>query len=741
MTPLLALLPILPQLTNVCPSGCPHTTLQEAVDSVEDGGTALITIDAQVLDGGTVIDGKKSITVLPFLTPAEIGGILLALQSGDFTSAIQDLDTLEAVTLTHTASAGEATLVADEGSLTLLGVAIDGGLARAIDTTDTDVTMLATTVFGRGIVSEGGLVRVHGGSLTVTGGGFRDGSAAGQGGLVSATDADVSLTLTSLTNGDAAYGACLFVEATDPVKPHIVTLAQTSFSSCDSSVGGGAAYMIGALDVSIADSTMLDSTSSNGGGLALLGPELTAVVSTSAIDDCLAFNDGGGLYIDGAHVTVDQSSITNSSAFYGGGVSVRNAGELVLLDAQIDENAALYDGGGVHVQGGTYRATDTRLFGNVSERGDGGALWLGEGATWAEDIRTTMCGNLAGSGGGVRADLSAETTVHNLRLLDNIADLDGGGLFHTGAALELEFANLLGNSAGRGSGGAILTSGQMSLNNVLIAYNLGSVAIVPRTDEGLVLIGPTLWFGNERGDLDGLSPTDPGAVFADPILDRYVAGDNCLVAQDWPTWNSPMRDAGTPGEAHHDPDGTTADIGAYGGPLADIDLWETDRDADGVPQIYDCDEGNPAVHPGAIDEPYDGIDADCQFDDDFDADGDGFRPMEDGGEDCNDMDASVYPGAVEDPVGPVDGNCDGLLDADGDGFERATSSEDLVDADCDDSNPAVYPGAPELGAEADYNCDGFVDGARIYRLTGCHTSAHAPRSAAAWLSSFARRRE
>jgi hypothetical protein len=37
----------------------------------------------------------------------------------------------------------------------------------------------------------------------------------------------------------------------------------------------------------------------------------------------------------------------------------------------------------------------------------------------------------------------------------------------------------------------------------------------------------------------------------------------------------------------------------------------------------DCDDADPDVHPGAVDVRYDGVDADCALDDDFDHDGDG----------------------------------------------------------------------------------------------------------------------
>ena len=81
------------------------------------------------------------------------------------------------------------------------------------------------------------------------------------------------------------------------------------------------------------------------------------------------------------------------------------------------------------------------------------------------------------------------------------------------------------------------------------------------------------------------------------------------------------------------------------------------------------------MYPGAEDEPYDGIDSDCQKDNDFDQDGDGFVPskyvmrrtLPDPGReililpggDCDDDDPDVHPTA-EDPEGnSIDENCDG----------------------------------------------------------------------------------
>ncbi len=729
MLPLFALFPTPPVFITVCET-CTHPTLQSAVDAVSDGGTGVISLDAPLLDGATHIEGDKDIVLLPYLTPTELALVLAALQSEDFATAAEDLDGLEPVTLTVRATSGAPTIAVEGGSLSILGLAIDADLARGIDAHDTELNLIATTLFGRGFLADGGLVRVEGGSLRVTGGGFRDGSVSGQGGLVAVYDADVDITLAAFDDGAASYGGCLSVVATDPAQRHAVALQQVTFRACESSLRGGAVYLKGALDASISASSIFDSTSADGGGMALFGPDLVTTLEGTVIDGCIAFDEGGGIHADDAAVELRSSSIGRNTAMLGGGVAARNTTDLVLVDLVLEDNVAVFEGGGLHVQGGSYRASDAVIRRNVAS-GNGGGMWIGEDAHWDEDVRSTFCGNQGASGGGFRADLVEATRLTNVRLLDNVADTDGGGLFHSGEPLELAFANLLGNSAVRGSGAAAVTTDTLTLRDALVGYNLGAVAIVPRPNGTTMLSSATVWFGNERGDLDGLSPTEAGAIFADPLLDRYVAGDDCLLAQDWPTWGSPMRDAGTPGAYHLDLDGTRADVGAYGGPLADRALWDTDRDADGVPQIYDCDDSNPEVFPDQLDEPYDGIDADCRYDDDFDADRDGYRRLDDGGEDCDDTDADIHPGGDEDPSTLVDGDCDGLLDADGDGYVRGVleGEDEPAELDCDDSNPLVYPGAPELGSDADYNCDGFYDGPRIYQLAGCASAPAAPRSA------------
>ena len=132
------------------------------------------------------------------------------------------------------------------------------------------------------------------------------------------------------------------------------------------------------------------------------------------------------------------------------------------------------------------------------------------------------------------------------------------------------------------------------------------------------------------------------------------------------------------------------------------------------------------VHPGAPERWYDGVDADCAGDNDFDADADGQDTDEhpsDGigttGEDCHDHDDTVALGAEELCDG-LDNDCDGVLsieetDGDGDGVVECAVDPRGWDGlgspahnDCDDTDVTVHPAATELCDGQDNDCDGRV---------------------------------
>jgi hypothetical protein len=220
---------------------------------------------------------------------------------------------------------------------------------------------------------------------------------------------------------------------------------------------------------------------------------------------------------------------------------------------------------------------------------------------------------------------------------------------------------------------------------------------------------------------------------------------------------------------------------------ADASRWYRDADGDGygdvsteavacyassgqVSDATDCDDGDAAVHPGAV-ESCNGVDDDCDGATDpassvdasrwyTDADGDGYGDASTevvacygssgqvlDARDCDDADAAVNPLAVESCNG-VDDDCDGATDpassvdavtwysdVDGDGYGDASTgvlgcygaSDEVLDStDCDDADAAVNPGAIEwCGDGVDDDCDGVDEGDDDCAPTGTSDSPDA----------------
>jgi hypothetical protein len=239
----------------------------------------------------------------------------------------------------------------------------------------------------------------------------------------------------------------------------------------------------------------------------------------------------------------------------------------------------------------------------------------------------------------------------------------------------------------------------------------------------------TQWWGDRDGD--GYGYGTPTTACTPP--DRYV--DNADDCDDTDPAVNPAATEICDG-IDNDCDGGVDDGG-------EIPTWYEDRDHDGygddatavracaapagtIGTGGDCDDQDPAQHPGAAEDCTSTEDLNCDGSIGYaDADLDGYPACED----CNDGDSTVFPGAAETCDG-VDDNCNGViddepvdgaswyrdLDADGygDPYTRAFQCEApegyvADDDDCDDAAAEVHPGAVEVCNGTDDNCDGVVD--------------------------------
>ena len=172
----------------------------------------------------------------------------------------------------------------------------------------------------------------------------------------------------------------------------------------------------------------------------------------------------------------------------------------------------------------------------------------------------------------------------------------------------------------------------------------------------------------------------------------------------------------------YDKDEDGYDSAVYGG----TDCWD---DPDTVPTDFTALHGRTQpraeqVYPdNTTDAWYDGVDADCAGDSDFDQDRDGANTDEltdrsgATGTDCEDEDSEAYLGASEIWYNNADNDCLGGSDFDADGDGQDNESEISTGVDCDDTRAEVNTLANEVcGTAYDDNCDGALD---LQNATDC----------------------
>ena len=457
--------------------------------------------------------------------------------------------------------------------------------------------------------------------------------------------------------------------------------------------------------------------SEDGGGLymAMTSPTLRHLV----VSGNEAQENGGGLYIVSANPSMTDVIVTENVAGGKGGGLYMDEADPTLTQVTISQNYAADDGGGAYLLMASPELYNVVVSGNEAADSGGGLYLYLYAYADADLTRVLIAGNeAAGSGGGLLLS-TASPSLTNVILAGNDSGDRGGGLYMASSSPTLVNVTNVGNTAETG-GGVYLYASEPTLTNTTITDNLATTGgglydSDSSSDPGLIHCNV---YGNAPDNCSGLDDqtTINGNISSDPdFLDRSSEDPG-----DWDlhlSTASPLVDTGD--DSLTDPNGSISDIGAYGGPGAD--LWDLDGDGDTewwAPGHYDVDAFASGLDCDDLD-PDVGSEDGCDDDD-----GDGYYTPAD----CDDDDADLHP-EKEETCDASDEDCDGEVDegltytqysdADGDGYGDPDGAREFcfeitnyadVAGDCDDADEDIYPGATEARFDGiDSNCDGQDD--------------------------------
>jgi hypothetical protein len=433
----------------------------------------------------------------------------------------------------------------------------------------------------------------------------------------------------------------------------------------------------------------------------------------------------------------------------------------------------------INVNSGTNSITDTTFSKNKATpagTGDGGAIMADESVTITRCIfdqnQAGRSGTFAGSGA------TGKSAIFTNCIFSGNSALNGAGICINGTlgalgTVTATNCTFTGNTLkSGGKGGAIYTS-------------------MPSVDAGTVFtVTNSILWGNAGNAIDRLGTTEPLPTVSYTDIDQtgYAGSSGNITsnplfvgASDYHLQqSSPCIDNGTGvGAPSEDiektsrPQGAGYDMGAYEALCTAVYYRDADSDGYGKAAIttlacsapagytdnktglFDCDDNNSAVNPGAT-EVCNGIDDDCdgaidngfefnRYTLDFDNDGygdndtsveacaapDGYIPDNGSVYDCKDNNSAVHPGAAEVCNG-IDDDCNGSID---EGYVSEsttcgvgacsgnTGATSCVSGGVVDSCNPVAGATPETCNNIDDDCDGTTDEGYVSQTTNCGVGA------------------
>ena len=419
------------------------------------------------------------------------------------------------VVVSHNITASDGLAVPLGNTVQLLGPRGDGPYARTIDLHLLRTRPFVTVATGAGLQVEALLFRssttgviLCQGTLVVGNSVFHNNSNPGSGGgAVTTFSASVSITGSVFIGNIAEQGGA--VSSTDSE----MTLSSCTFSH-NGAFGSGSRRLQDSSDVLPGGGALHWSKTDTSSGKRLL------VESCTFERNVAQHRYGGAVFLAAAalatvdptdtsdrHSTFKDVSFVQNEADFGGAVAVastfpyttRKADHWLLrLDhVACSNNTATGSGGAIAARDTTITIISGSFHGNNAGEGSGGALHSSASVVTIEDnsferngvnfasgrggaisseeddvsiIRTSFVSHSAGFGGAIAINTGSTVAVSECRLDSNLARIEGGSIFSTGT-LYLTSVSLTRNVARGKRGGALSSSGSLHLTRCNLTYN------------------------------------------------------------------------------------------------------------------------------------------------------------------------------------------------------------------------------------------------------------------------------
>jgi MYXO-CTERM domain-containing protein len=418
---------------------------------------------------------------------------------------------------------------------------------------------------------------------------------------------DLTLEEVTISNSgnEEWYGGALYLDGG-------TTRLRESSITDNTALVGGAIYIYAYAELQIDDSSVSRNQSLDVGGAIYIYYDTDIEIDDSIFEANSSASSGGAIYAywEVDLFTNDTDFLSNTAGGAGGAIEFDWYGDLKMTGGRVEGNTAVSSGGAVYSyvptdvvlsetnwtgnttggEGGALalywptlvQITDSEFTGNQAVEGyAGGALQLYV-ATMVSLQRNLFCGNQASYGGAISDQwTSAADSMLNNRFVENEATL-GGAIYRYAVYLgEMVNNTFAGNSGSSWGGGYYAGYAYTDFRNNAVVYTQSGNGIYAEDTSSLgnTDIEYGGWWENTIIDAGGyfyVADGDDGNVVADPGFVAWSADGDCSNDDLRLASGSAFRDAGD--AKILDPDGSTSDIGAYGGPGTSDDWYIEDEE-------------------------------------------------------------------------------------------------------------------------------------------------------------------